>query len=242
MLRANCESQCSVMVWELSGAMSCEWGGAPITASFGAGPPQPVGGVERHYCSARDNVGGEVAWNMMTFGTQTRAECDASCRDASTSRRRSLVCRWGQTTAVVGVLGQGSGGATTPTPTPTPARAPTAACTLETRGMPSQYVGDGMIQENCLLQCEIIGLVFGGATTCVWGSTTIASRTATPPVRGAFCTAHENVPPSQPWTLTRLGDLPIMGDCNAACGAEANRRRQSMLCTYGSTAFTVSGP
>jgi hypothetical protein len=99
-----------------------------------------------------------------------------------------------------------------------------------------------MIQGNCLLQCEIISQVLGGRTTCVWGSTVISARVANAPVHGAYCSARENVSPDQPWNLVRLGEQPIMSDCSAACSAIANQRRQSVLCTYGSTAFVVSGP
>lgn len=262
MLRANCEDQCSIMVWELSGPMSCEWGGAVIRSNHGAGPPQPVGGTPRHYCSARNNVGGEVAWNATSFGTQTRAECDASCRGETDSRQRPVVCRWGQTSTAFGVLGRPPGGVQPPPPQPpppqppppqtqptvqpsTPPAAATAVCTLQTQGgqaPPSQYLGNDMIQGNCLLQCEIISQVFGGRTTCVWGSTPISTRVANPPTHGAFCSARENVSAAQPWNLVRLGEQPIWSDCRAACSAIANQRRQSVLCTYGATAFTLSGP
>lgn len=108
--------------------------------------------------------------------------------------------------------------------------------------MPTQLVGDGMIEGNCHIQCQIMGRVFGGATRCVWGSTVIASRTAIAPAHGAFCTAHENVHPNEPWTLMPLGDQADMGTCQGVCGAEARRRGQAVLCTFGSTSFTVSGP
>ena len=108
--------------------------------------------------------------------------------------------------------------------------------------MPSRQVGDGMIAENCNLQCMIMGRVLGGATRCVWGTTTIGARTATAPASGAFCTAHENIPPTEPWTLMQLGDQPNMQDCHVVCSAEARRRGRSLLCTFGATPFTVSGP
>ena len=254
MLRANCEHLCSVTVWEFSGSMSCEWGGQSISSAYGSGPSQPLAGMERHYCSVRDNVGGEVLWNTMSFGTKTRQECDASCRDESTFRNRPVACRWGLTTTTFGVLGQPPSGSppsspppSLPAPIPPPAApAPTtAACTLQTRGSSapaSRLVGEGMIRENCALQCEIISQVFGGDATCVWGSTNIAAFRANAPRSGEFCSSHESVSAAQPWNLTRLGELPNLSECSAACAADGRRRRTAVLCTFGATSFTIGAP